>query len=677
MNTKRRNIYGLSLVSLLLGLLIFGGFIYAVARDSASSAQAAAPGGGASKPFEEPSSPGDWPLYGHDASRTNYNPDETILNSGNVNSMVSRWQMFIGSNGTPASSSPAIANGKAYVGSSASSGNDFFAFDAVTGAQAWATSVNYVGAGCFNVGIGSSPAVSGSILSVGGGDAAYYGLDANSGAQLWRNPMNVGASGFAWESPLLANGRSYLGMSSRCDNPSVRGEIRAVDMNTGNQLANQYFVPAGQAGAGIWQSPALSPDGSTLVVGTGEDYGGYNGIYNRALVSLDPISLAILQSFQEGATGQDLDFGTTPVIFHDNQGRILVGANHKNGIFYTFVLNNLNAGPIWTKSTGTSVGMMPAYDPSFGSGGTLFIAGSSSRIFAVDPATGTDRWPAVTEGSMHGNMAIANGLIFVNLGTTGLRVLNESNGSTIRTIVPANVGSANSGPAVSNGFVYWQSGSYMNAWSLAGTPVPTNTPTITNTPTVTYTPTNTFTSVPTSTFTHTPTPTNAPTDTPVPTNTPQDNLIGHVVWQARPAQPNALQSLPLSLTLRLSGGPAFDFSPTTDNYGFFTVTVGALPNGNYTWRVKGLQNLATTGNVTLTGSDVHTEMGMQPTGDANNDNCDNVQDFGILKTTFGKSLGDPGYDPRADFTGDNSVTVLDFTPLKVNFGQCGVAPILP
>src|SRR5207253_6279707 len=152
--------------------------------------------------------------------------------------------------------------------SSAPTGNDFFAFDAVTGSQAWAVSLNYVSS-CFNVGIGSTAAISGTVVSVGGGDSAFYGLDANTGSQLWRNPMNVGSSGFPWASPLLAFGRSYLGMASRCDNPSIRGEVRAVDMNSGSQQSNQYFVPLGTAGGGTWNSPAFSPLGSTLVAVTG------------------------------------------------------------------------------------------------------------------------------------------------------------------------------------------------------------------------------------------------------------------------------------------------------------------------------------------------------------------------------------------------------------------------
>src|SRR5437016_518066 len=123
MNTKHRYLYGFT--SLLMALLAFGGLTFAVARGVGSQPARAAvsTGGAGNHSLLDPSTPGDWPLYGHDLQRTNYNPDETIINSGNVSQLVNRWQMFIGSNGTPASSSPAVANGKVYVGSSASSGN--------------------------------------------------------------------------------------------------------------------------------------------------------------------------------------------------------------------------------------------------------------------------------------------------------------------------------------------------------------------------------------------------------------------------------------------------------------------------------------------------------------------------------------------------------------------------
>jgi hypothetical protein len=118
--------------------------------------------------------------------------------------------------------------------------------------------------------------------------------------------------------------------------------------------------------------------------------------------------------------------------------------------------------------------MMPAYDPNFGPGGTLFILGASDRLYAVNPATGNNRWPDV-EANGHGNMAVANGLIFLNDNGV-LRILDETNGQLLRVIIPDHQGDSNSGVAVAQGFIYWLSGSYLNAWSMPeGTP-PADTP---------------------------------------------------------------------------------------------------------------------------------------------------------------------------------------------------------
>jgi outer membrane protein assembly factor BamB len=318
----------------------------------------------------------------------------------------------------------------------------------------------------FDVGLGATAGVSGSVVVVGGGDAAYYGLDVATGAILWRHEMSVGPSGFTWCSPLIANGRVYIGMSSAGDNPSVRGELRILDLTTGALLANQYLVPEGERGAGLWNSPALSPDGRLLAVATGEDFGGYDGLYNRAIVTLDPATLEILQANKQGATDQDLDWGTTPVFFKDRGGRTLLGANHKNGVFYAYAADSVVAGPIWQRSMGVSIGMMPAYDPSRRAGGTLFFVGDNGQLFGVDPATGADRWPPVAVGFMFGNMALANGLIFVSSGGSVV-ILDADAGTVLRTLTPTDSGPSYSGVVVAGGFVYWLAGPKLNAWSLS------------------------------------------------------------------------------------------------------------------------------------------------------------------------------------------------------------------
>jgi len=407
----------------------------------------------------------DWPMYGRDVSRTGYDPNETAISASSAARLAPRWQADIGMGDSPPSGAPTVAGGRIFVGSSRPDGDNFFAFDAATGQALWTASVGHHTPYDLDVGLGATPAVSGSVVVVGGGDAAYYGLDAATGTILWRHPMDVGPSGFTWCSPLVANGRAYVGMSSQGDNPSVRGEVRALDVATGALLTTQYFVPEGHRGAGIWNSPSLSPDGRLLAVATGEDFNGYDGPFNRALVTLDPTTLEILQANKQGATDQDLDWGTTPVFFKDRLGRTLVGANHKNGVFYAYEADQVAAGPLWLRNLGVGVGMMPAYDPVRGAGGTLFIVGDNGQLFAVDPATGTDRWPPVAVGFMYGNMALADGLVLVSTGGSVV-ILDEATGALLRVLTPAEPGPSYSGPVVAGGFVYWLSGPILDAWSL-------------------------------------------------------------------------------------------------------------------------------------------------------------------------------------------------------------------
>jgi hypothetical protein len=116
--------------------------------------------------------------------------------------------------------------------------------------------------------------------------------------------------------------------------------------------------------------------------------------------------------------------------------------------------------------------MMPAYDPTFGPGGTLFVFGTDPQgtpeLHAVDPATGQDRWVRIGIGQVFANMAIANGMIFLNIGIDGLRVLDETNGKDLAILSPPGAGVTYSGVSLAGGTVYWVAGGFLNAWRLPG-----------------------------------------------------------------------------------------------------------------------------------------------------------------------------------------------------------------
>jgi hypothetical protein len=152
-------------------------------------------------------------------------------------------------------------------------------------------------------------------------------------------------------------------------------------------------------------------------------------------------------------------------------------------------------------------------------------------------------------------------------------------------------------------------------------------------------------------------------------------LQGHVIWEGRPAQPDALQQLPITIHLRqIDREPAAetDLDAITDEKGYFLVQIGHLPLGVYEWRAKGAQYLSNAGKVQIGMSQVTSvEMGSMRPGDVTNDNVVNARDFNMLTGSFNKSVKDPGFVAAADFTGDDVVSIRDFNLLTAHFGQVG------
>ena len=122
------------------------------------------------------------------------NPYENVLNPGNVGNLDVAWSTPIGA---AIVSSPAVANGVAYIGSERGT---LYAFSVQTGTLLWsfATGDSII----------SSPAVVNGIVYVGSVNGTLYALDALSGNQLWSNATGVSIS----SSPTVVNGVVYIGV---------------------------------------------------------------------------------------------------------------------------------------------------------------------------------------------------------------------------------------------------------------------------------------------------------------------------------------------------------------------------------------------------------------------------------------------------------------------------------
>lgn len=246
------------------------------------------------------------------------------------------------------------------------------------------------------------------------------------------------------------------------------------------------------------------------------------------------------------------------------------------------------------------------------------------------------------------------------------------------------------------------------------TPTATVTPTATITPTVTDTPTETPTKTPTPTATKTPTPGgptatptcvpdggicldsanccaascvgnictgNTRTETPTPTATPTGAaaIVGVVTLQRSVPPPNAVYSVPVTVTLLVAGtgceGTLLNtYTAFTDTNGVFLI-VGAAQPGTYDICVKEDTSLRNKITQSLSGGVNAVIVGTLKEGDATNSNIVNSLDLSVWRANF--QLTAPAYSIGcstpgcADFNRDGIVNSLDLSIWRANFQQVG------
>ncbi len=97
-----------------------------------------------------------------------------------------------------------------------------------------------------------------------------------------------------------------------------------------------------------------------------------------------------------------------------------------------------------------------------------------------------------------------------------------------------------------------------------------------------------------------------------------------------------------------------------------------LPVGTYDLLFKGRHTLSARKNaVSLGSAPALVNFGLLREGDANGDNTVTIQDFSLVRQSFGLCRGSGGYDERANFNGDSCIGILDFSLLRDNFGLAG------
>jgi polyvinyl alcohol dehydrogenase (cytochrome) len=220
----------------------------------------------------------------------------------------------------------------------------------------------------------------------GDGQANAYGLDAETGRQLWTLKVDTHSNAVITGAPAVYDGRLYVptsgvGEESRGQDPnyaccSFRGSVSAIDIRNGELRWKSYAIQAepsprgksskgvellGPAGAGIWSSPTIDAARGVLYVGTGNGYAGPEQKEMNAIVAMDlktgahkwvqqtiPKDIWLMQCESQAGTkapkqvnancpdeeGPDFDFSSAPLITKTASGRELLVVPQKSGVLW-------------------------------------------------------------------------------------------------------------------------------------------------------------------------------------------------------------------------------------------------------------------------------------------------------------------------------------------------------
>ncbi|HTB80041.1 MAG TPA: chitobiase/beta-hexosaminidase C-terminal domain-containing protein [Opitutaceae bacterium] len=412
----------------------------------------------------------------NDNGRTGRNPNETTLNTGNVNQATfgKVWSYTV--NGSTYAqplyaSSISIAGGTHNVVFIETMNDDAYAFDADSNTQLWhvsfiggnitavpiaditgSNSLNIVG----NVGIEGTPVIDKSTGTIymlartkNTSNTTYiqtlHALDLSTGAEKFGGPVVVTTSGFNSKMQnqrmglALANGNIIIAWTSHEDKTPYRGWMMAYNATTLAQTGVFNDTATGTQG-GIWQqgrAPAVDASGNVYVI-TGN--GTWDGTKNfgesflklsSTLGLLDwftPDNFASLNSGDEdlGASGAMLIPGTSIVMGGGKQGTTYLCNTNSMGHeqsgngqiiqHFTFGSGQLRGGPVYYVSPvrGPVVYDMASGDhlKEYTFNGSTFATTAAAQSTATSPGL-----PGGFVSISDNNGSAGSGIVWATIGT--------------------------------------------------------------------------------------------------------------------------------------------------------------------------------------------------------------------------------------------------------------------
>lgn len=460
---------------------------------------------------------GDWSGWGVDPTNSH---DQTRpgLAASDIPKLKLKWA-FGFDKSAMAYAQPAVAGGRVFVGSAS---GQVFSLDAATGCIYWT----------YDAGASVRTAISIGKLP-NGRWAAYFGdfhatahaVDAETGAPLWKIKLDDHPVARITGAPILVDGRLYVPMSSieevSAGAPTYscctfRGSLSAVDAVTGKKIWQSYSVLdppkpykknskgvqlMGPAGAAIWAAPTVDLKRKLIYTTAGNSYTDVDISTSDSILAFDMKDGHLVWASQAQPKdnyivgcpradncpeekGPDYDFGSSPILRKLPNGKDIIIAGQKSGVAWGLDPDN-RGKVIWQTRLGHG-SALGGIEWGHAADDKLAYVAISDRIvregghpglYALDLATGQQKWAALPPAGVAGNpahsaaVAVIPGAVFSGALNGHFRAYSTADGTilwdfdtnrpfdTVNRIEGAKGGSIDgAGPVIAHGMVFTNSG---------------------------------------------------------------------------------------------------------------------------------------------------------------------------------------------------------------------------
>lgn len=355
-----------------------------------------------------------WSMFRHDSQHTGY----TTSTSPSI--VTSLWN-FTTLGLAFSTSSPAVVNGKVYVGSD---DNRIYALDQNTGAHIW----NYTTGGDVH----SSPAVADGRVFVGNKVGYLYALHEDTGALNWSKKL---VNGEVYASPTVAYDKVFV--TAFETSGSHYAYIFALNKDTGALIWNwKITITSYYYGRSMYvhSSPAVS--GGLVFFGAHSQY----SYYRSRVFALNATDGSIKWQSSIGG-GNGVYIYSSPSVVEGS--RVWIG----NDDGYIYCLDYDTGALQWKKATGGAIRSSPAI-----AYGKVFVGSNDGKVYAYNQWSGNQVWNYTTGGAVRSSPAVADGKIIMGSDDGYLYALDESTGSLMWKFSLGGV--VESSPAVADGLIF-------------------------------------------------------------------------------------------------------------------------------------------------------------------------------------------------------------------------------